>query len=406
MKTPIAATGLLLSLCLMTWVPAARAEELRIGTLEGNDGLFLTTSARTVIDWSHPANLSGEVNTATVRWANTTTPCDASFYVGFYYLASNAFSGVKTAERGPFRAVDGINTVTLDPPVTVDTDTYIGIRRTDGSASCGQVYGTFTRTPGRVLYSESDFPGGSFSTLNPLYDFTMQAQASGNPSVRVSTLPVVGSVAGGFGSFFRTSLTLSNPSIETIRGKVVLHPAGRAGTAADPSLAYEIPPNGTLNYADIIAAMGQSGLGSLDIYTTASPTPIVSSRVFNDTGASGTSGFSQEAVPAGAPYLSRAVVFVPTDLANFRLNIGVRTISACNLNVKILDANGQQQGGVLVKSYPADFFEQVAASAFLDGATLPPGGRIVIQAYQQDFIAYGAVTDNRTNDPSIRIGLD
>jgi hypothetical protein len=29
-----------------------------------------------------------------------------------------------------------------------------------------------------------------------------------------------------------------------------------------------------------------------------------------------------------------------------------------------------------------------------------------VYAYPKEFIAYGAVTDNRTNDPSMRIGLD
>jgi hypothetical protein len=96
---------------------------------------------------------------------------------------------------------------------------------------------------------------------------------------------------------------------------------------------------------------------------------------------------------------------IPTDLANFRLNIGVRTISAVELNVTIYDAAGQIQGS-LVKSYPANYFEQVTASAFLNGATIPAGGKIDVQAYQKEFIVYGAVTDNRTNDPSMRAGLD
>jgi hypothetical protein len=56
---------------------------------------------------------------------------------------------------------------------------------------------------------------------------------------------------------------------------------------------------GTLNYADILVSMNQSGLGSLDILTTGSPTPIATARIFNDAGAAGTNGFSEEAVPAG-----------------------------------------------------------------------------------------------------------
>jgi hypothetical protein len=141
------------------------------------------------------------------------------------------------------------------------------------------------------------------------------------------------------------------------------------------------------------------------VLTTASVTPIATARVFNDGGAAGTSGFTEDAVPAGPDYLSLATVFVPSDLTNFRLNIGIRTITAGDVNVSVYDA----AGGLIFqifKTYPADYFEQVSATAFLGGESVPAGGRIVVAAFQKEFIVYGAVTDNRTNDPSMRIGSD
>ena len=128
-------------------------------------------------------------------------------------------------------------------------------------------------------------------------------------------------------------------------------------------------------------------------------------RSRHDGGAAGTSEFTEDAVPAGPDDLSLAMVLVPDDLANFRLNIGVRTITAGDLNVTVYDATGLQVFST-VKTYPADYFEQVSASAFLGGASVPASGRIVVSAYQKEFIVYGAVTDNRTNDPSMRIGSD
>lgn len=220
----------------------------------------------------------------------------------------------------------------------------------------------------------------------------------------MSTLPVVGSVHGSQGSYFRTSLTLVNPSKFELRGKLVMRLAGRNGTDADPSLEYVIPANATLNYDDVIEAMGQSGLGSLDIYTSASATPVVNARVFNDLGDKGTSGLAEDAVPAGAPYLGFANVMIPTDLTNFRLNIGIRTITAGTLTIETYDASGAQQRSI-TKSYGANYFNQVAATDFAGGA-IPAGGKIVVSAFEKEFIVYGAVTDNRTNDPSMRIGLD
>jgi len=253
---------------------ALSAQEIRIGALEGNNQVFFGAQPVTVIDWSRPATASGIVNTASVAWSGATAPCDNIFYVRFFALPSNAFATVMTAERGPFRAVTGINTVTLEPPVSVTSETYIGLRRGAGPESCGQPYGTFTRQAGRALFTSDDFKGGAFTSLSPAANFRLQAQASNVPSVRVSTIPAAGSLAGGFGSFFRTSLALSNPGSIEIRGKLLYHPANRAGVDSDPTLSYVIPANGTLNYSDVVVAMGQSGLGSLDILTTASPTPI------------------------------------------------------------------------------------------------------------------------------------
>lgn len=379
------------------------AQEVRVGGLQGNGAEF-TGNPVTLIDWSSPATASGTVNTASVGWTNVTTPCDNIFTVRFYSIPSNAFVTVMTAERGPFRAVQGINTVTLDPPVSVTPETYIAIRRLAGPDSCGQPYGTFTRDPGHALFTGDDFKNGSIATLNPSNNFRLQAEASNVPSVRVATIPVVGSVAGAFGSFFRTSLAMGNPATSDIHGKLVFRPAGQAGSDTDPSLDFAIPAGGTLNYADIIASMGQSGLGSLDILTTASPTPIATARVFNDTGAAGTSGLSEDAVPTGADYLSVASVFIPEDLTNFRLNIGIRTFTAGSVNVTVYGADGSQQSST-INTYPADFFQQVSAAAFT-GGTVPAGGRVVVSAYSQSFIVYGSVTDNRTNDPTLRIGSD
>jgi hypothetical protein len=301
---PILLVSLICSLTLA-------AQEIRIGTLEGNNQVFFGAQPMTIIDWSRPATASGTVNTASIAWTDATTPCDNIFFVRFYAIPSNAFVTVMTAERGPFRAVNGINTVALEPPVSVTSETYIGVRRATGASSCGQPYGTFTRQAGRAIFTSDDFKNGSITSLSPAANFQLQAQASNTASVRVSTIPAAGSLQGGFGSFFRTSLALSNPGSIEIRGKLLYHPANRAGTDSDPTLSYVIPPNGTLNYSDVVVAMGQSGLGSLDILTTASPTPIATARVYNDNGAAGTSGAAEDAVPAGPVFFSVATVLIP-----------------------------------------------------------------------------------------------
>jgi hypothetical protein len=394
-----------LNLAFSLAVITVHAQEIRLGALEGNEQYFTSAGGMTIIDWSRPANAAGSVNTASVAWHGAEVPCDGIFYVRFYAIPSNALVALMTAERGPFRAENGINTVALDPPVAVTRDTYIGIRRTAGGDGCGQPYGAATREPGRALIGPDTFTFGPLTGLSPLANFRLQALASSTPSVRVSTIPVVGAVAGANNSFFRTALTLSNPSPDPIHGKLVFHPVADEGTADGPSADYEIPAHGTLNYGDIIASMAQSGLGSLDIYTTGSAAPVATARVFNDV-AAGTSGLTEDAVPATNSYRRTANVFIPTDLTNFRLNVGLRTFAAASLIVELYNAAGAKQS-VEVRSYAANHFEHVAVADFLGDGPVPAGGKIVVYTNDSDdFIFYGSVTDNRTNDPNLRIGSD
>ncbi|MBV9497334.1 MAG: hypothetical protein JOZ54_24065 [Acidobacteria bacterium] len=382
---------------------AAAAQEIRMGGLDS--GLQVMTSAEgTLIDWSRPANAVGTVNTATVAWTGVSESCGPIFYVRFYAIPGNGLAAVMIAERGPFAATNGLNTVTLDPPVSVTPETYLAVRRVAGSEGCGQAYGTITRTPARAIFAAPSFTGGQLTGASPLANFTLQAQASNTPWVRVSTLPVVGSVAGAFGSQFRTSLSMINPSDRAAFLRLVFHPSGRTGVDTDPSLDVNIPAYGTNTNFDIVSSMGQSGLGSIDILTRASVTPIVSARVFNDTFGQGTSGFSEEAIPAASTYYNAANVFIPKS-SDFRLNIGIRTFTGGDVTVRIYDEQGTLTSQ-LTKNYPPNYFEQVSAAAFVNGANLPPGGHILVTAIQKDFIVYGATTDNLTNDPSMRVGLD
>lgn len=398
------ACALLTSLICIVALPLA-AQEIRMGGLEGNSSTFTASSTTVLIDWSRPATTTGTVNTASVAWIHATAPCDNIFYVRFYAIPSNSFVALMTTERGPFRAVNGINTVALDPPVSVQPDMFIGIRRAAGPDSCGQPYGTFTRQAGRAFSTNDDFKFGNISTLQPLANYTLQAQASNVPSVRVATIPIVGAAPGNFGAFFRSALTLSNPTSLEIRGKLLFHPNAQAGASTDPTMDYTIPANGSIDYPDIVTTAGLSGIYSLDILTTGSPTPLASARVFNDAGDKGTNGLTEDAVPALSNYSSTANVLIPTDLTNYRLNIGVRTITSGDLSVVVYDAAGNPTAG-FTKTYAANYFEQVAAAAFLNGNTVPPGGRIVVSAFQKEFMVYGSVTDNRTNDPNMRIGSD
>ena len=219
-------------------------------------------------------------------------------------------------------------------------------------------------------------------------------------------LTVVGSTPGTNGSYFKTAVQLYNPTSSTLTGKIIFHPQGSTGSDSDPTLAYAIPSHASRSYADLLPAMGvASGLGTADVVADSSSSlPTLLARVFNDAGILGTSGLTEEVITADAALQSgdSGVLFAPADIRAFRLNIGIRTLSAgASMNVTVRDKDGNT-----VKStshtYPATFFTQPTSATFLDGYALTGGETITVNITSGAAILYGATTDNTTNDPSVQ----
>jgi hypothetical protein len=216
----------------------------------------------------------------------------------------------------------------------------------------------------------------------------------------------VGSLRGNAGSFFRTSLQLYNPRDTAVSGRIVFHRAGTAGSATDPSLAWSILPGRTLSFADVLPAMGLSGLGSADIVADAtSALPVALARVFNDAGAAGTNGLGQDALaPERALGAGRTgVLLAPDDAQRFRLNVGVRSLDAgAVMSIIVRDRDGAVvKNGA--RTYGPTFFEQVSSANMLDGYLLTGGETISFEMTSGSAFIYGATTDNTTNDPSVQL---
>ena len=189
-------------------------------------------------------------------------------------------------------------------------------------------------------------------------------------------------------------------------GRIVFHRAGTQGADSDPSLSYTLTPGQTQNIADLLPAMGQSGLGSADFFPNSGGLPTVVARVFNDGGSNGTVGFTEDLVKPGSALAAgdQVSLLVPADLARFRYNIGIRVLSS-GAAITITQRNSS---GVVVntlsKTYPSVYFEQVGAAAFLGGASPAPNDSIDVRVDSGTLFIYGATTDNTTQDPSIQLG--
>ena len=224
------------------------------------------------------------------------------------------------------------------------------------------------------------------------------------PATRVIT--AAGSTPGNFGSFFRTGVQLSNPSGIAITGQFIYHPAGVSGSSTDPSLSFTVAPHATISYDDVVQTMGQGGLGSLDVVLPAgSNVPVISARIYNDAGGSGSSGFTEEAIDPNSTDSrvlttgSASLLIAPPNNTTLRFNIGVRSLlSGASLTFTVRDASGTVINTV-TKEYDPTFYEQQSATTYL-GAPLPANASIEISVTSGSAIIYGATIDNTTNDPS------
>jgi hypothetical protein len=382
----------------------ARAQTVDVGSIVAtpNSGDATSAEVRTDVDLVRPATASGTLTSATFRWSEG---CMAAAKLKFFRRIGGTL--VYLTERGPFDS-GADTTVALAPPVDVQQGDLIGIARITG---CGNPVASF----GFPTAGYAQFGGDLISDValaaalaRPADTLAVYATGAATESV-AGVIPVVGSTAGNFGSFFRTGVQLYNPSTSTLSGRFVYHPAGVAGSASDPSLEFTIPPGSVHSYPDLVETMGQSGLGSMDlVLPVASGAPVVVTRVFNDAGAAGTSGFTEETVDptgqAGSPVLfagSTSFLIAPADASRYRLNIGVRTFfSGAILTIRVRTSAGALVRTVS-KTFDPTYFVQQSADVFLEGP-IDSNYIIEISVSEGTAVVYGATTDNTTNDPSIQ----
>jgi len=216
-------------------------------------------------------------------------------------------------------------------------------------------------------------------------------------------VPVVASTPGALGSSYKTALGLHNPSPSSISGMVIFRRQGTPGSSADPTFAYTLLPYETFDYADFPGAIGQSGLGSLDLVATTGAIPVTEARIYNSsdpaaTGAREDLMFPEEALLPGLG----GTLIAPADLSRYRYNIGVRTLSGgAAMTVTIRDKKGVSRRSFAV-AYPGDFFFQLSANAFL-GLSLQPEDSIRFVLTSGRAIVYGVTADNTTQEPDILI---
>jgi hypothetical protein len=381
------------------------AQPLTIGKMTPR-GLFTVSNEPPTLTWidvSHAAPRSGTIGGLSVRWSGPAgAPCVNAYSARIVRASSVPGAWTIVANLGTYNSDNEL--VTLPAPVNVQAGDLLAVTALKAIQTCGAFVFSQGSQSDTVIRIPADLTNNVAPTFsNYAHGVVLNALAWQSISTLTATLPVVGSAPGNFGAFFRTSLQLSNADTSRQDVRIVFHPQAQSAQASDPSLSVTLLPGRSVAYNDILATMGLTGIGSLDIYGTGGKGPVVTARVFNDNGAAGTQGFTEEAVTREHFMVASQYgeLPYPADPANFRMNLGVRTFDdGATVQFTGYDATGAFRGS-LTKTYGPNYFEQFNAAAL---AALTDGW-ISVYVTAGSAVVYGSYTDNRTNDSNMKYAM-
>jgi hypothetical protein len=236
---------------------------------------------------------------------------------------------------------------------------------------------------------------------------------TGDSSVFLSTRPPVGAInslvsgvarlAGLNNTFFKTDLRIVNPTDSEVTVTVHYYQQSIDNTAAVTE-PVTVRANETLEITDALAALFNLPEGSSGAlrFTSSAPVLIAArTSTFNRSGAPGTYGAQQEAVPLSSFSRSSNVLTGVAHDVDSRTNIGLSSGSdGADLLITLRDPHG-----VLVRAIPfrmvRSSWTQMSASAFFNEGTIAPGSTIDISPTSGSYVAYISVVDQRSGDASV-----
>lgn len=401
------------ALAAMLAAGPVRADLSSVGGL-GSAARFSATD-KTYVDVTRGATATGTYSSATVYWITGGSGCSGSlsFMLKFYHPdAATGESLSFITERGPFSGPEGFVDVTLSPAVSLQQGDYVGLTEL---GPCGAVE-MLLAGGNQTLQFEGDSGTAditlcdqSFATLIP-ESLGVIVRGSGTAN-RAGIVLGVGSVQGAAGSNFKTSMQLLNPDVSSvagIQGRLVFRALGKPGGPSDPSLAYSIPNGQAISFPDIVAAIGGSGLGSIDVIAESSNAPLVVTRIFNDGGAAGTAGFSEPMIRPGDEFVLQqsdtAYLFAPNDPAKFRMNLAIRSLDFSTTLVLTVSGPDGSFVAQVTKTYDPDVFDLESTAQLFPGATIGANDIIQVAVTAGRAIVGGVAVDNKTNDTALQLG--
>ncbi len=247
--------------------------------------------------------------------------------------------------------------------------------------------------------------GGTFGNGRDLYFFSGRTGGVGGTDLyrasrtRTTIIPVAGSATGANGSVFRTSAQLSNPGETEISGTIVFHPAGVEASLSDPRMAYRLAPYESQALPDVMATIGASGVGSLEIVPEIGATPPSAFRIAN-----GESAFVVPAVEPGDIMTSgmHSAIKMPADTARFRTNVGIRTFGeGATIWVCMHEPDGSYIRG-FTRYFAASSLVQVPVAELM-GGEVTAGQMVMFTVNAGSAVVFASTIENAGTGMSLQI---
>lgn len=231
-------------------------------------------------------------------------------------------------------------------------------------------------------------------TQDPVY-----IQGVPQPGGSQLVIPAVGRLGGANGTFWRSDVTIYNPTMQVMILGLRYIQSGTDGRTA-PVNTITIPPGRVQAIADVNTSLNiGDGNGALQISWGSGAGPIVTSRTYTTTSGSGTYGQSIDPV---STFVTDSFVPGLRSDATFRSNLGFVNggDATAGVTITLLSTFGQTIGSSFVQLAPRSQQQYSLQALFpsLDPATL---GTFTMRAHADggNLFAYGSIVDNSSGDP-------
>lgn len=220
-------------------------------------------------------------------------------------------------------------------------------------------------------------------------------------AVRDQVIPAVGRTAGAGGTYWKSDVSLHNPTGAAVNVSMYYLAAGADNMNAVPRVV-SVPAGHTVSVGDVLASFGiASGSGALRL-TNPNGTIVASSRTYTSRADGGTYGQSID--PARTPSFSASsVVTGLKSNSGYRTNLGMVNLGSSPITAVLTlhRADGSAAGTARVGLAPRSQAQASLASLY-PGVDVSSLGNFTVRARSEGgstLFTYGSVVDNTSGDP-------